>query len=261
LMHNIALRDLNLNYVYVAFDILPENLKKALDGIRVLNIKGINVTIPHKRKIINYLDQVDPIAKKIGAVNTIKNENGFLIGKNTDAIGAKLAIKDAHFKIKGKKVLILGAGGASRAIAFSLASECKSITIANRTLEKAIQLVDDLSQITEVVAKCIEFKSNIIEEVLESVDLLVNTTPIGMYPKIDDSPLPKRVLRKDLFVFDVIYNPYVTKLLHYADEMGCKTLNGLDMLVNQGSVSFEWWTGVKPKKNLMKEILKRALKK
>lgn len=252
-IHNAALNDLALDYVYLAFDVLTNDLEKAILGIKKGNIKGINVTIPHKEAIIPYLDELDPLSKQIGAVNTIKNEGGVLLGRNTDALGAKQALLDAGFKIEGKKALILGAGGAARAISFALSEKSDEIFISNRTEERAIKLAKELQEKAKIKATGKDMSEKTLRTLAYSVDILINTTPIGMYPKIDMSPISKDLLNENLFVFDIIYNPLQTRLLKDAKETGSKTLNGLDMFINQGALAFEWWTGKKPNVKLMKE--------
>jgi len=260
-MHNAALNELSLDYVYLAFDVPPNDLKKAILGSKKSNIKGINVTIPHKEAIIHYLDELDPLSKQIGAVNAIKNEGGVLLGRNTDALGAKQALLDAGFKIEGKKALILGAGGAARAISFALSEKIDEIFISNRTEERAIKLAKELQDKTKIKAIGKDMSEKTLRTLVYSVDILINTTPIGMYPKIDISPISKDLLNENLFIFDIIYNPLQTRLLKDAKEIGSKTLNGLDMFINQGALAFEWWTGKKPNVKLMKEKIIEQLGK
>ena len=253
IMHNAALKDLSLDYVYVAFNIPPNDLKKAVLGFKMFSIKGINVTIPHKENIIPYLDEIDPLAEKIGAVNTIKNEGKYLIGKNTDASGAKKALLDAGCEITGKKALILGAGGAAKAVSFAISEDLDAVYIANRTEKRAIKLAKDLTNKTTIKAVGKNMSINTLKNLVNDVDILINTTPLGMYPDIEESPISKEMLHNNLFVFDIVYNPLETRLLKEASKIGCKTLGGLDMFVNQGALAFEWWTGKKPNLNLMKE--------
>ena len=253
IMYNAALKDLSLDYVYVAFSIPPNDLKKAVLGFKMFSIKGINVTIPYKEKIIPYLDEIDPLAEKIGAVNTIKNEGKYLIGKNTDASGAKKALLDAGCEITGKKALILGAGGAAKAVGFAISEDLDAVYIANRTEKRAIKLAKDLTNKTTIKAVGKNMNINTLKNLVNDVDILINTTPLGMYPDIEESPISKEMLHNNLFVFDIVYNPLETRLLKEASKIGCKTLGGLDMFVNQGALAFEWWTGKKPNLNLMKE--------
>jgi shikimate dehydrogenase len=255
IMHNAALRELKLNCIYLAFNIHPDNLNLAVGGFRALNIMGINVTIPFKQKIMKYLDEIEPIAQKIGAVNTIKNDEGYLIGTNTDAEGAMKTLLDVGYSISGKDVLLLGAGGAARALAYILAEDANKIVIANRTEKRAIKLAKELKTI---FSTNIEGKNNsrsVLKNESKKSDILINTTSIGMHPNLQLSPIPSEFLHEGLFVFDVIYNPLKTRLIKDASAKGCQTLGGLDMLVNQGALAFEWWTNKKPNISLMKNIV------
>ena len=252
IMHNAAIKDLGLDYIYISFNILPKNLRDAVNGFKALNIKGINVTLPFKQSIIKYLDEIDSLAQKIGAVNTIKNDDGFLKAKNTDGAGAKRALIDAGCDFSEKNVLIVGAGGAARALSFTLAEEVKKIVIVNRTEKNALKIVSELKKSYGLNFEGKNFSNKILEEEIKKADILINTTPIGMYPKINESPIPSEILHENLTVFDVIYNPLETKLIKNSKEKGCKTIGGLDMLINQGALAFEWWTDIKPNKIIMK---------
>ena len=251
-MWNPALQELELDYMYVAFDVHPDSLEKAINGIRSLGITGVNVTIPHKKAVIKYIDVVDPIALKIGAINTIKNEEGILKARNTDAGGVKKSLLDMGFDISGKDLLILGSGGVSRAIAYILAEEANKIVLTDLIEERATSVASEIRDNMKVdIEGKLNNKDN-IEEYIKKTDILINATPIGMYPKVDETPISKDLLHDDLFVFDVIYNPLETRLMKEAAETGCVTLGGLDMLVNQGILAFEWWLNKKPNKDLMK---------
>jgi len=251
-MWNPALQELELDYVYVAFDVHPDSLEKAINGIRSLGITGVNVTIPHKKAVIKYIDVVDPIALKIGAINTIKNEEGILKARNTDAGGAKKSLLDMGFDISGKDILILGSGGVSRALAYILAEEANKIVLTDLIEERATSVASEIRDNMKVdIEGKLNNKDN-IEEYIKKTDILINATPIGMYPKVDETPISKDLLHDDLFVFDVVYNPLETRLMKEAAETGCVTLGGLDMLVNQGILAFEWWLNKKPNKDLMK---------
>lgn len=251
-MWNPALQELELDYMYVAFDVLPDSLEKAINGIRSLGITGVNVTIPHKKAVIKYIDEVDPIALKIGAINTIKNEEGILKAINTDAGGAKKSLLDIGFDISGKDILILGSGGVSRSIAYILAEAANKIVLTDLIEERARSVASEIRDNMKVdIEGKLNNKDN-IEEYIKKADILINATPIGMYPKVDETPISKDLLHDDLFVFDVVYNPLETRLMKEAAETGCTTLGGLDMLVNQGILAFEWWLNKKPNKDLMK---------
>ena len=251
-MWNPALLELGLDYVYIAYDVHPNNLQKAVDGFRALDIKGINVTIPHKEEIIKFLDEIEPIAEKMGAINTIKNENGYLIARNTDAAGARKSLIESGFSLTESNILFLGSGGVARSMAYLLSEEAHKIILTDVVEQKAIAVANEIknNMKTDIEGKLASEK--ILAKELKNIDLLINATPIGMHPHIDATPLSKKLLHKDLFVFDVIYNPMETKLMREAAELGCKTLSGLDMLVNQGVLAFEWWTGKSPNSQLMK---------
>lgn len=251
-MWNPALQDLGLDYVYVAFNVHPDDLEKAINGVRVFGIKGVNVTIPHKETIIKYLDEIDPIARKMGAINAIKNDNGLLKAKNTDGDGARKSLIDAGCGISGKKILILGSGGVARAICYVLSKEAEKIILTDIIEERAIKLAKEVKDKmkAEIIGK-LSSENNIKKEI-KNTDILINATPLGMYPKVNTTPISKELLHSKLFVFDVIYNPLETKLMREAAEIGCKTLGGLDMLINQGVIAFEWWTGKIPNTTLMK---------
>ncbi|MBD3256700.1 MAG: shikimate dehydrogenase, partial [Candidatus Lokiarchaeota archaeon] len=237
IMHNTIIQKLNLNYVYLAFNVKPKKLKDAMRGIRSLNIKGVNITIPHKENIIPYLDELDPLAARIGAVNTIKSINGVLKAKNTDAEASKKSLINGGCSLSGKNVLVLGAGGAARAVSFALADEVEKIIITNRTKKRAISLAKEINKKTNGKAEAYSNEKSILKKFISDTHLLINTTPVGMHPNIDEMPIPETLLHENLFVFDVIYNPLQTKLLKKAKGRGCEILGGLDMLVNQGALS------------------------
>jgi len=250
-MHNAAIQDLNLDYVYVAYNIAPENLGKAVEGFRALEIKGVNVTIPHKVAIMQFLDEIDPIAKNIGAINTIKNENGYLKARNTDGAGGKKSLLENGCELSGKNVLFVGAGGVARALSYFIAEDVGQIAFIDVFEEQAKSLANDINTKTGVktVSNIVSEKN--LRDFCANSDILINASPIGMYPKVNATPVPKEFLHKNLFVFDVVYNPLKTQLLTEAEEVGCQILGGLDMLVNQGILAFQWWTGKDPNKELM----------
>jgi shikimate dehydrogenase len=220
-----------------------------------MGIKGLNVTIPHKTNVINYLDYLDIAAGLIGAVNTIEfGENG-AVGHNTDGIGAIRAIEEL-ISVKNKKIMILGAGGAARAISFQLfLSGAKSLTISNRTIEKAEELRDDLVEKLDNNVKVTDLGFG-LEKELKDTDILINTTPLGMYPNISQKPLiTADMMHKNLIVNDIVYNPLKTGLIVEAEKAGAKTIYGVKMLMYQGIESFKIWTGIEPPV----EVFQRAL--
>ena len=262
-MHNAAFDKLGLNYLYVPFRVKKEKLGKAIAGMRALNIRGLSVTIPHKVAVIPFLDKLDPLAKKIGAVNTIINDDGVLTGYNTDATGFLQALLERRIEPKGKKVVILGAGGASRAISFILAERGAHLVILNRLLELdwAEELASRISQVFKKEVKALELNEKNLAKVLAKADILVNATSVGMSPNIDETPVSPDLLRPSLTVFDIVYNPIKTRLLREAEAAGAETISGVDMLVWQGALGFELWTGAKAPVKLMRETAIKGLTK
>ena len=258
-MHNAAFRKLGIDYVYVPFRVTAEELDKAVDGMRALNIRGLNVTIPHKVAIIPLLDKLDPLVEKIGAVNTVVNDDGVLSGYNTDAAGFLQTLLERGVKPEGKNVVILGAGGASKAISFTLVERGANLVILNRLLELdwAEELASRISQVFTKEVKALELNEANLTEVLEKAEIMVNATSVGMTPNINEAPVPSSLLKPSLVVFDAVYNPTKTRLLREAEQAGAEAIGGLDMLVWQGALAFERWTGLKAPVELMKkEIIK-----
>lgn len=255
-MHNAAFEALNLNYAYVAFHV--QDLKNAIAGMRGFNIKGLSVTIPHKVEIMQYLDFVTPLAKKIGAVNTVTNENGKLLGSNTDGYGALKAVETEE-SMDDKSVTILGVGGAARGIAFTIASERKPtrLTLVGRDLQKAKRLTLDIAPHTNVMIAAASFEE--LKDIFAHSDIIINTTPIGMHPKIDECIVPEEYISQHHLIFDTIYNPAKTLLLQRAENRFARTLNGIPMFVYQGAEQFHMWTGKIPPVNVMREAVEKAL--
>jgi shikimate dehydrogenase len=262
-MHNAAFACLGLDYIYLPFRVQKERLGEAIGGVRGLGFRGLNVTIPHKVAVIPMLDELDVMAGRIGAVNTIVNNAGHLTGYNTDAGGFLLALRQAGFEPQGKKAVVLGAGGASRAISFALAGSGTGITILNRKeeLDWAEALAGRISQCYGREVLALELNDETLEKALADADLLVNATSVGMHPDIDNTPVNKQLLRPGLAVFDAVYNPLQTRLMREAGEAGAKTISGLDMLIGQGAMAFELWTGQKPPAYEMKKAALVALEK
>ena len=258
-MHNNAYKQLNMDYVYVAFHVLPEDIGELIKSSKVLGIQGLNVTIPHKTTVIPYLDEIDETKEKIGAVNTIQFKDGIAKGYNTDGIGAIKSIQQ-YTALKGKDVLIVGAGGASKAIAFTLINEkIKSLTIANRSKENAQKLIDNIKKQT-TFEKIGYQPINEADEIIGDVDIIINTTPIGMYPKHEvEPPIKTDKITDKHIVMDIIYNPLETELLKQSRLNGATTINGTSMLINQGLVSFEIFTGRKASYESFEEALLEQL--
>ncbi len=261
-IHNAAFKKLGLDWEYELFEVNPKDLKEALNGMRALHIAGFNITIPHKEAIVTLLDEVTKVARIIGAVNTVLNQEGKLVGYNTDGAGFIDSLKeDAKVNPKSKKVVILGAGGACRAISVMLAeAEAKKITITDIIAAKADDLANYVGSYFET--KCVSVKptSQALQKAIDKADILVNSTPIGMHPKVDQSPLDKKIkLNPNLLVYDIVYNPQETTLLKQAKAAGCKTCSGLGMLVRQGALAFTIWTGQEAPVEVMFAAAKSAL--
>lgn len=264
-MHNAAFSALGLDWAYVPFHVAvrPGGLKKAVEAVRSLGLTGVNVTIPHKEKVIKYLDEVEQEARLVGAVNTIVNENGRLIGCNTDGLGFLESLKkEARFKPKGKKIIVIGAGGAARGIVsaflFCDGESTNSVIIANRTASRAKRLAAEFKKKfrrADILAVPLAGVGGYFKD----ADLLVNTTSAGMLGKAD-LKLPLRKLPGRAVVSDIVYNPLKTGLIKDAEKAGLKTHGGLGMLVGQGAISFELWTGRKAPVNIMRRAALKALK-
>ncbi|MCH7949048.1 MAG: shikimate dehydrogenase [Candidatus Dadabacteria bacterium] len=257
-MHNSAFNTLGLNSVYVAFDIDPESIEEATRAIRVMGIRGINITIPHKQTIIPYLDEVSPDAKLTGAVNTVKNENGKLLGYNTDVGGFLRAIReDLDFSPEGNTLFLIGAGGAARAV---LSAFCMNggavVYITDIIKDKALELANQFkANFQNITIETVELDNqNLIEQKFNEADILVNASPAGM-DGVGSLDIPLTSLNKNAVVYDLVYKPPDTNLLKEAKQLGHKASGGLSMLLYQGAESFEIWTG----ENAPVEIMKKAL--
>ncbi len=254
-IHNFLAGKYNLNLKYMCFDVEPDRVSDALGGIRALGIIGSNVTIPHKIKVMESLDEIDKNAAIIGAVNTIKNDKGKLIGYNTDGVGFVKSVLDAGHKVEGKKIMILGAGGSSRAISIELAAcKVKKISIRNNTLTKAEAIAEDIrANFKEVEVEVAPLE--VREEELEGIDLLINTTPLGMSSKKDLCPINEKIIPpKNLVVCDIVYTPHNTRFLKWAMAHDLKVVHGIGMLINQAIESFSIWTGIEV--DAYEEVLK-----
>jgi shikimate dehydrogenase len=243
IIHNAAFAALGLESVFLAFRVKPAEIGNAVNGMRALGIYGLNVTMPHKTTVIPHLDEVDKIARFLNAVNTIHNKNGKLWGFNTDGVGALKALRENGVDPKGKKVLLLGAGGASRAIAYAIAHEADELVILNRTVKPARDLARQLRQLLPKKISAEALSPEAIEDNLMDSEVLINATSIGMKPNVNETPVNPKWLRTNLAVMDIVYNPIETKLAKIAKEAGAKVVSGVEMLIYQGAASFEIWTG------------------
>ncbi|CAG9612704.1 Shikimate dehydrogenase (NADP(+)) [Bacillus rhizoplanae] len=257
LMHNDAFTHLEMDAHYHAFLVQESELGEAVKGLKALGVIGFNVTTPHKVSIMQHLDKIDPLAEQIGAVNTVLHKEGKLIGYNTDGIGYVRSLQSISKEpLTNKRILLLGAGGACRAIYYSLAAAgVKEIDIANRTVEKAEQLITDCR--SEVMSLALSLEEATDKQ--ELYDIIIHTTTVGMHPHVEDTPLRIRDLKKGSIVSDIIYNPFETKLLQDAKAHGAIVQNGIDMFVFQGALAFEIWTGRLPDIERMKQIVMKKL--
>ncbi len=259
-MHNSAFNALQLDYIYVAFKVSPSQLGEAVTGLKTLNIAGFNVTIPHKETIIKYIDILEPSAIEIGAVNTIIRKDDELIGTNTDCDGALYCLRDQGIDPSGMKITILGAGGAARAVGYAFSKYCDTLIFLNRTQKRAQMLSSEFKE-NGVRSKHFPLNKTGIAQSLEQTDMLVNATSVGMSPRIEESIIPPNLLKPELIVFDLVYNPIETRLLSDARENGLTVIDGAQMLVYQGAIAFEKWTGKKAPVNIMRNAVLNRLQK
>lgn len=257
-IHNAAFRHLGLNFVYLAFPV--QDLEGAVRGLRALgHIRGLSVTIPHKVTILPLLDSVETTAKHIGSVNTIVKDRGLLVGSNTDASGALQALQQGGVERTGKRVVILGSGGAARAIAFGLCVEGKieHLTLLGVDDQERTALAKDLKSKTPILLHDASLTPETLHSALAQAQLLIHCTPIGMHPKVDESCVPKHLLHRDLTVMDIVYNPLNTRLLQDAQAAGCRTIQGINMFLYQAVGQFELWTGKSAPIEVMRNVLTR----
>jgi shikimate dehydrogenase len=253
MIHNGAFKRLGWNAVYLAFEV--KDLEEALRGVRGLGVKGVSVTHPFKTEVIPFLDRVKGLARKIGAVNTIVNQGGRLIGYNTDCDGALEALGE-RMNWGGKRVVLLGAGGAARAIGFGLRERDCQLVVVNRSRHRGKALSRDLNCHFLPMSSITRMKAGELE-----ADVVINATSLGMYPRDGETPISKRFLKEGMMIMDIVYQPLETKLLREAKEQGCFTIDGLEMLVRQGAAQFEIWTGTRPEIGQIKKDLRRALER
>lgn len=247
-MHNTGFAAIGLNAIYLAFE--NRNIEGCIQAMRVLNIRGMSVTLPHKSSVIPLLDEVDGLAEKIGAVNTVVNEDGHLRGYNTDAMGALRALEE-KIEVSGKSCLIVGAGGAARAIGFILREKGVKLKVTNRSIDRGESLARSLG--------CPFMPLDALKEPM--ADLLIQTTSVGMSPRKEECLVPEGILREGMVVMDIIYNPLETALLSLAKARGCVTINGLRMFIHQGAEQFRLWTGLEAPISAMTCAVEGALKK
>ncbi len=260
-IHNAAFEDTGLNMVYTAFHVKRNDLEGALVGVCSLGIRGLSVTIPYKVDILPFLDSVEPLARRIGSVNTVTNFDGRLNGSSTDGPGALRALEAEGVEASGKRVLLLGSGGAARAIAFALAdlSPAPNLQILGIEEDELNKLGEDLLENSKASVRWAPLDRDRIAAGVDGAEIVVHATPVGMAPKTEASLVPEGMLRSDQVVFDAVYTPFETKLLRIAREAGARTVPGLGMFVHQAAIQFELWTGQDAPIDVMTEAVRRAL--
>jgi shikimate dehydrogenase len=260
-MHNAAFAAKNLDYVYVAHDVHPDQLAAAMSGIRALGYRGLSVTIPHKIAAMALVDCVDEVAKRVGCINTVIYEDGRLKGYNSDGLGALGALRSANSDPRGEDVVIVGTGGAARAIAMTLALEAppRRISLLGIVPTELQKLVSDLSAVGTTAVDGLELTAQNLSARLKSARFLLQTTPVGMAPNVDASPVPAELLHRDLVVFDAVYTPRVTRLLRDAKSAQATTVLGLEMFLGQALVQFRLFTGQEPPVDIMRAVLEERL--
>lgn len=261
LIHNSVLTLMNLNYVYLPFEIGKNQVPAALEALRTLNIKGINVTVPYKEVVIPYLDEIDAPAAACGAVNVIKNEQGKLYGYNTDGKGFIRALGDEGVTVAGRALLI-GAGGASRAVSYELAQAgMKTIDILDLDENKAKRLAEFIQSVSSCSVSGAEMSDSRLEALIGENDLIINCSPVGMFPRGGETPVSNLTgIRPGVAVCDLIYNPLQTRFLEIAAAAGARTMNGLGMLIHQAALTLEILLGVSPPADFMKEVAHEHLR-
>ncbi|QHT60243.1 shikimate dehydrogenase [Paenibacillus lycopersici] len=259
IMMNRAFRECGINGIYTAFHITTDKLGDFVAGVRAMGIRGVNVTIPHKLDVMPLLDEIHESAAAIGAVNTIVNDGGRLTGYNTDGIGYVRSLKEeARSDLNGARVLIVGAGGATRGILYALAREgVASVTISNRTVARAQELADAFAGQGPAVRA---IGQDELRDACAESDIIINTTSLGMYPNVDAAPLDSAWLRPGSIASDLIYNPLTTRFLEEAKARGCLIHGGLGMFIYQGAYAFEYWTGQPAPAAAMRETVLAALR-
>jgi shikimate dehydrogenase len=259
-IHNRAFQELGLDFVYLAFRV--EDVKSAVAGMRALeNFRGLSVTIPHKVAIIQHLDEIAEVDEQIGSINTVVSEGGRLRGFGSDGPGARQALVDAGVEVAGAPVLILGSGGAARAIGFDLAHHAapSSLVILGVIEDELEALVRDLREKTGVDTTGELLTDRSLEKRIAESRVLIHATPVGMDPREDECLVPSELMHAELAVMDIVYNPYRTKLLERAEARGLATIPGIEMFVNQAVLQFEAWTGERAPKQVMKQVVQDHL--
>jgi shikimate dehydrogenase len=259
-MHNAAFSHYDLDLAYLPLKVEGKDLPIAVEALRAFDFRGANVTLPHKQAVIPLLDEVSDLSLSIGAVNTIVNDKGRLIGTTTDPIGFREGFLTSGLTFKDKHIAILGNGGSARTIAFTLAlpDTCAGIGLVARDLQKSLALADEIEAKTAQKVRCLDILDYAAHA--HTFQIVVNTTPLGMYPNIDASPLEEEVLKSGQVVYDIVYTPERTELIQRAHRKKLNTVGGLGMLVYQGAASFKIWTGMDCDPRLLYRTVRKSLR-
>ena len=256
-MHNAAFEHMGINAVYTAFE--PENITDAVHAMRHLHISGASVTIPFKVDVMASCQYIDPLARKIGSVNTLRNDEGSIYAFNTDGTGITETLKEKGVDVNGRLALVLGNGGSARATAFTLAESGAKLLIAGRNAKRIRVLADDIH------ATGADVETSLIPDLdtstMRQVDIIINTTPVGMHPDTESSPLPPDLILKHQVVFDIVYSPRITRLLNLAKQKGCVIITGDNMLLHQACRQFAIWTGKEAPVDVMRQALEAGIRK
>jgi shikimate dehydrogenase len=260
-IHNAAFQALGLPYVYVAHDVQPGCVAGALEGIRVLGYRGVSITIPHKVEALAGVDEVDATARIIGCINTVVNENGRLLGYNSDGLGAVNALREAGADPRGSRTVVLGSGGAARAVAVTISRETppEALTILGIDAAELERLAADVRRHGQSTVHHEQLNDTSLKRALASADLVLHCSPIGMHPQEGRSLIPPALLRPTMAVFDAVYNPRRTRLIQDAEQAGCRTILGLEMFLGQAFVQFQLWTGQPAPRDVMRKVVEAKL--
>jgi shikimate dehydrogenase len=262
-LHNGLFKETGVDALYLPIAVKSEDLEKLVAGFRLMNFGGFNITKPHKMEIMKYLDRLDPLAVKIGAVNTVVYRDGEMVGYNTDGFGFIKSLESKIGKVPKERltILILGSGGAVKSVAMALADwGIKKVIIANRTEAKAEELANQINESWPGQAQAIGMAPDALKKAMDEATVVVNGTSLGMADTASQSPLPKALLKKEALVYDMIYSPSVTQLMKDARAIGAQIENGLEMLLYQGLLAFELWTGIFPDPVVGKKLLEEGIK-
>lgn len=260
-LHNAAFAALGLPWVYVAHDVAPGQLAQAFGGVRAMGYRGLSVTIPHKVEALRCVDEVDETARAIGCINTVVNDGGRLLGSNSDGLGALGALREAGADPQGKRVLVLGSGGAARAITITIAREAppEQMVILGIEMDELDCLLADVQSRGKAAVRGGRLTERSLGQEMPQADILLHCTPVGMHPNEQRSLVARPLFRPELVVFDVVYNPRRTKLLRDAEAAGCRTIEGLEMFLGQAYVQLELWTGQQAPREVMRRVVEAKL--